>query len=310
MTRDDSQPFCLVAGLVVPHVPWTVGDPGHFDPDTLALPPYLADTPQTRKDYAKYLAEIEILDQQVGIILKTLDEAGKAENTIVVFTSEQGAQFPGCKWTNWEQGVHTGLVIRWPQHIQAGQRTDAMVQYADVLPTLLDAAGVDFGTEAFDGSSFLHVLRGERDEHREYAYFMHNNVPEGPPYPIRSIRDQQFHYIHNLTPDETYIERHLFGVVEHNPYWVTWTYAAADDPHTYEMVHRYVNRPEEELYFTPDDPNELHNIADDPQHSGIKEKLKNELQRWMTAQGDPGTPLDTWDRLRASRQQAQQGKSR
>ena len=65
----------------------------------------------------------------------------KLDKPVVLFTSEQGSQFPGCKWTNWDTGVHTALVARWPDHVPAGTRTDAIVQYADVVPTLIDLAG-------------------------------------------------------------------------------------------------------------------------------------------------------------------------
>ena len=304
MGRDDDEPFCLVVGLVVPHVVWTVGDPSHFDESKLELPPYFVDTPQTRADYARYLAEIEVLDQQVGDVLDTLDGTGQADRTMVIFTSEQGAQIPGCKWTNWEQGVHTGFAVRWPGRIQPGTRTDALIQYADVLPTLLDAAGGDAASMGFDGTSFLPVLLGEKTEHRQYVYSMHNNVPEGPPYPIRSVRDRHFRYIRNLTPEATYIEKHVMGVAEHNPYWATWMFATGSDPHAYAMVHRYMHRPAEELYRTSDDPFELENLAGDPQYAEVKARLAAELDRWMQEQGDPGVALDTTEAWSARRREA------
>lgn len=304
MGRDSEQPFCLVVGLVVPHVVWTVGDRSHFDPKTLKLPPHLADTPQTREDFAAYLAEIEVLDQQVGDVVRTLDETGLADRTLVVFSSEQGAQFPGCKWTTWELGVHTGFIVRWPGRVARGVRTDALIQYADVLPTLLDACGDDPSRKSLDGSSFLPVLLGEETEHRTYTYAMHNNVPEGPPYPIRSVRNRHFRYIRNLTPEATYIERHLMGVAEHNPYWATWMFAAGDNPHTYAVLHRYMHRPAEELYLTSDDPFEQQNLADEPRHAEVKAELSAELDRWMREQGDPGVALDTQSALEACRRAA------
>jgi len=90
---------------------------------------------------AKYLAEIIHMDTQVGDVLKALEDARGADRTVVLFTSEQGGQWPGCKWTNWEQGLRTALVARWPGRVKPGARTDALVQYADVLPTLLEIAG-------------------------------------------------------------------------------------------------------------------------------------------------------------------------
>ena len=304
MSPSAEEPFCLVVALVVPHVVWTVGDPSHFDRKKLELPPHLVDTPQTRDDFAKYLAEIEVLDRQVGDVLETLDETGQADRTMVLFTSEQGAQFPGCKWTNWELGLHTGFIVRWPGKVSPGSRTDALIQYADVLPTLLEAAGGDPQSAPFDGSSFLPVLLGQRTEHRQYVYAMHNNVPEGPPYPIRSVRDRHFRYIRNLTPEATYIEKHLMGLAEHNPYWATWIFATAADPHAYAMVHRYMHRPAEELYDSTNDPFEHGNLADDPKHAETKARLSAELDRWMREQQDPGVALDTQAALEASRRAA------
>ncbi|NQU23954.1 MAG: sulfatase-like hydrolase/transferase, partial [Candidatus Nealsonbacteria bacterium] len=230
---------------------------------------------------------------------------------LVLFTSEQGSQFPGCKWTNWDTGLHTALIARWPGRIAAGKRTDAMVQYADVLPTLLDAAGgdaarVDVAAHTYDGSSFLPVLLGDKSEHRRYTYGIHNNIPEGPAYPIRTVFDGRYRYIRNLTPDEIYIEKHLMGVqgngALNNPYWGTWVGQAWNNPHTYQLVKRYTRRPAEQLYHTADDPYELSNVADAPQHAELKTQLRAELDRWMKAQGDPGMAQDTHEAIQAARQ--------
>ncbi|MEK6235254.1 MAG: sulfatase [Planctomycetales bacterium] len=132
MTRDEKQPFCLVVALVEPHVPWVMGDASRYPPKKIKLPPNIADTPRTREDYGRYLAEITYMDSQVGEIVKTLSDSGHADDTAVMFTSEQGSQFPGCKWTNWDTGLHTALIVRWPGQVAAGKRTDALVQYADI----------------------------------------------------------------------------------------------------------------------------------------------------------------------------------
>lgn len=302
MEQDPSQPFCLVIGLVVPHVVWTVGDPSHFDPKQLKLPPNMADTPLTRQDYAKYLAEIEVLDQKVGDILDTLEAGGQAENTLVIFSSEQGAQFPGCKWTNYETGVHTGFVARWPGKVKPGSRTDAMIQYADVLPTLIEAAGGTVEAGRFDGTSFLPALTGGKPAHRRYTYAMHNNVPEGPAYPIRSVRDERYRYIRNLAPDQLHIQRYVMGRPDHNSYWSSWMFQSAENAKTQRLVERYMKRPAEELYDSEADPFEMTNLADDPKYAKVKARLSAELDRWMAEQGDPGAALDTMEALNKSRQ--------
>jgi uncharacterized sulfatase len=298
-------PFCLVVALVEPHVPWVMGDESKYATKKLKLPANLADTPRTREAFSRYLAEITYMDGQVGEILDVLEQSGKAGNTIVLFTSEQGSQFPGCKWTNWDTGLHTALIARWPGKVAKGKRTDALVQYADVLPTLINAAGAGSSGSAFDGTSFLPVLLGSKSAHRKFVHGMHNNIPEGPAYPIRTISDGQYRYIRNLAPDEIYIEKHLMGWSGkgqlNNPYWATWVSNAWNKPHTYDMVKRYMHRPAEQLYNTAEDPYELTNLADDPALASVKARLSAELDRWMKAQGDPGAPQDTHEAIQAAR---------
>ncbi|UCG47748.1 MAG: sulfatase [Phycisphaerales bacterium] len=305
MQADESRPFCLVVALVEPHVPWVMGDASKYTPKKLKLPANIADTPTTRGALGRYLAEITYMDNQVGQILQTLEKSGRADNTLVLFTSEQGAQFPGCKWTNWDTGLHTALIARWPGRIAPGKRTGALVQYCDVLPTLVDAAGGEAAAHDYDGTSFLPVLLGKTPTHRRFVYGMHNNIPEGPAYPVRTVSDGQYRYIRNLRPDEIYIEKHLMGWAGrgelNNPYWATWVRDAWNDPRTYNLVKRYMHRPAEQLYHTAEDPYELNNLADDPGAAGIKARLSAELDRWMKQQGDPGAPQDTHEAIEAAR---------
>ncbi len=295
MEADPAQPFCLVVWLVVPHAVWTVGEPRHFDPAKLKLPAYLVDTPATRKDYACYLAELEVLDRQAGDILDTLEKSGQAEHTLVLFSTEQGAQFPGCKWTNYDGGVHTGFGGRWPGKVLASSRTEAVIQYADVLPTLIEAAGGRVESGRLDGKSFLGVVLGKTDRHREYAYAMHNNVPEGSPYPIRSVSDGRYRYLRNLLADRIHIQKYVMGPKghEHTRYWSSWMLAAAEDEQSYRLVSRYLKRPPEELYDSQEDPYELKNLAEDVSYAGVKRRLSDALDQWMKAQGDLGAVLDT-----------------
>ena len=304
MKGKGDQPFCLVVALTEPHVPWVMGDASKYPPKKLKLPPNVADTPRTREDFSKYLAEITYMDGQVGDILKTLQETGKANDTLVLFSSEQGSQFPGCKWTTWDTGLHTALVARWPGKVAKGKRTDAMVQYADVLPTLL-ALGGGKGKD-LDGTSFEGVLLGKKEKHRTFTYGMHNNIPEGPPYPTRTVFDGEFRFTMNLTPGELYIEKHLMGLkgnaVLNNPYWSTWVRDSWNKPKIYSLVKRYQLRPPEALYHTASDPYEMNNLADDPDHQARKEALSKELLRWMKEQGDPGIKLDTMKAHSAARE--------
>ncbi len=305
INRDPGQPFCLVVALVEPHVPWVMGDPSAYPPSQLELPPNLADTPRTREAYSRYLAEITYMDSQVGEILAALDASGQAAETMVVFTSEQGSQFPGNKWTSWDTGLHTGLVVRWPNVTPRGDSTDAMVHYADLVPTLIEAGGGDSSSLQIDGRSFVGVLRGKASHHRQYVYGAHNNVPEGPPYPIRTVSDGEFRYVRNLTPQRLYIEKHLMGLNGggdlNNPYWQTWIWDSWNSSKTYDLVQRYMHRPAEALYHTTKDPFELSNLVDQPEHQVILDQLRSELDRWMKSQGDPGVDQDTHETHQAAK---------
>ena len=256
-------------------------------PKKMKLPPNIADTPRTREDFSKYLAEITYMDEQVGEILRTLQETQKEKDTLVLFSSEQGSQFPGCKWTTWNTGLHTALIARWPGVIESGKRTNALVQYADVLPTLLDLTGSKSNT--LDGSSFAKVLHGKTNIHRKYVYGMHNNFPEGPPYPSRTISDGDFRLILNLTPNEIFIEKHLMGLkgnaVLNNPYWATWVRDAWNKPEIYKLVKRYQSRPVS-FYETRKDPYEMNDLVKDPKYSKKIIQMKRELLKWMEAEKD------------------------
>jgi uncharacterized sulfatase len=305
MARDRQQPFCLVVALVEPHVPWVMGDPSVYPPAKLRLPANMADTKLTREAFSRYLAEITYMDGQVGELLQTLEALGHADDTLVLFTSEQGSQFPGNKWTNWDTGLHTALIARWPAFINPGTTTDAMVHYADVLPTLMEAAGGSLAGVELDGESFLQVLRGQADSHRQYVYGSHNNVPEGPPFPVRSVSDGTFRYVRNLAPENLYIEKHLMGIQGdgrlNNPYWQTWIWDSWNTPRTYKLVQRYMRRPAEALYRTDSDPYELNNLVGQEGTEAIIERLSEELDRWMASEGDPGLDQDTHETHQAAK---------
>ena len=303
---DTSDPFYLMVGLVEPHQPWVMGDKSQYPEEELKLPENIADTAKTRDAFARYLAEVTYMDGQVGDILRALDESGQADNTLVLFTSEQGSNFPGCKWTNWDTGVHTGLIAKWPGKIMPGKRTDALVQYTDFLPTFVELAGGDLSQHDFDGSSFLPVLEGKADNHRRYVYFMHNNLPEGPAYPIRSIADGEYHYIRNLTPEKLYIEKHVMGSWYNfeNGYWISWIEEASENDETCRLVNRYMKRPAEELYKIDEDPYEMNNLANQTGYKEVQERLSKELDSWLVDQKDPGVDLDTDEALKAARKES------
>lgn len=287
----NANPFCLFVCSIHPHMPWTWGNPKEFDPDKLVLPPIYPDSPGLRNQYCKYLAEVRSLDNEVGAVLEVLRQTGKLDNTLIIFLGEQGPQIPGGKWTCWNPGVSSALVARYPKQIKAGSTSEAIVQYEDVLPTLIDAAGGK-PIDGIDGWSFLPALYGKKKDHRKWAYGIHNNIPEGTPYPIRSIRDKRYKLVVNLAPESGYFEKHLMDGRDPKSFWAEWMKAVVNDQKAKWLNDRFVKRPEIEFYDMQQDPWELNNIAGDPRHKGRIALMRKELQKWMDQQGDKGAAMD------------------
>jgi len=293
MTRDGDQPYCLFLCSNNAHAAWTTGDPSRFDPDAITLNPLQYDTPALREVMTRYLAEVEDFDRETGEILDLLENVGQKDDTLVMLSSEQGWALGFAKWTNWDLGVHTGLIARWPGKIEAGSVTNALVQMADVLPTFLEAAGAKPNPGRFDGISFYRHLLGQDQPLREYVYGVHNNVPEGNPYPIRSIRNDEYHYLMNLTPEAAYHEKHVMLMDSRLTWWPELKKAESKgDPTAIALLRKFHHRPAEELYQVDEDIYELNNLASNPEYSDIKKALRKELTRWMESQGDPGASMD------------------
>jgi len=285
------EPYCLFVMSINPHTPWTVGDPDEFDPDKLKLPAHWVDTELTRTEFRKYLAEVRRLDDQVGDVMSLLEETGADENTIVIFLGEQGPQFPGGKWTLYDNGQKSSMIVKWPGAVKPGTETNAIVQYEDITPTLIDILGGD-SIEGLDGLSFKPVLEGKSTVHRDVAYGIHNNIPEGPPYPIRSVRDHQYKLIWNLTPDSAYYIKYMLNTENEKLAWTSWVHRAAYDNRAKALTKRIVYKPAIEFYDIRNDPDELNNLAEKPEYQTLVQNYLGQLQQWMEAQGDSGAALD------------------
>ncbi|GAB3911943.1 sulfatase [Larkinella knui] len=292
ITRSE-KPYCLFVMSINPHTPWTVGDTTEFNAGKLILPANWVDTKLTRTQFVKYLAEIRRLDNQVGDITRLLKETGQDKNTIVVFLGEQGAQFPGAKWNLWDVGQKSSMLVQWPGTIKPATQTDALVQYEDITPTLIDLAGGK-AIPNLDGKSFLPVLLGQSKVARMYAYGIHNNIPEGTPYPMRSIRDTRYKLILNLTPEQAYYNRFMMNPqqTDRNSVWFSWTKEAATNPQARFITERFVKRPAVEFYDTQADPWEFKNRASDPAYKSRIDLYTRKLQEWMKQQGDSGAAID------------------
>lgn len=302
------KPFFLIIAQNQPHSPWNRGNSDAYKPENLVVPDYMVDVPETRQGLTKYYAEITYMDSLLGKTLDYVKLAGKTDNTISIFTSEQGYSYPFGKWTCYDLGLKTAFIAKWPGKIKPNTRNKAIAQYVDIVPTLLDAVGKDpktihtgiadtKGHTGFDGSSFLQALLGKTEKHRDYTYGIQTTrgIYDGSEtYPVRSIRSDRYRYIQNLSHDALFYNM----VTVRDKTYKSWLKQADSINGELDWVKRYQKRPFEELYDLENDPFEKHNIAEDPEMGNVKKELSNKLKSWMEQQGDKGvaTEMDALNR--------------
>ncbi|WNJ20652.1 sulfatase [Pontibacter sp. G13] len=280
---ENEENFCLFVCSNEPHTPWNQGDPSQFDPVKITLPEMYADLPRIREEFCKYLAEINYLDGQVKQTLDALDKYGLRENTVIIFASEQGNSFPFAKWTCYQAGLGSALIVNWPASIQAGLTSEALVEYTDILPTIIDLAGGE-PVDHLDGQSLLPLLKQETDTHKSFTYGMQTTrgiINGAAYYPIRSVAGDTFRLVWNISPEMAFR-----NVVSEKKWFKEWL--NSPDAETRKTANLYIHRPEFELYNDVTDPYNRQNLIDQPEYADKVKALKAELHRWMEHCGDLG----------------------
>jgi arylsulfatase A-like enzyme len=196
-----------------------------------------------------YLACIAAVDEGVGEVLDYLDASGLAENTIVVYTSDQGFYLGEHGWYDkrfiYDESFKTPLMERWPGVIEEGSVNTNMVQNLDFAQTLLELAGVEAPSD-MQGESLLPLFKGDKEGFREAVYYHYYEYPA----------------VHM-------VKRH-YGIVTEE----------------YKLAHFYYDVDEWELYDRKKDTLELNNVYDDPAYQDIVAELKGKLADLRIKYGD------------------------
>ena len=241
--NETDEPFCMFVASSLPHGP---------------------ELTTIENGMSGYVANNWYTDHQLGKYIEMLEKAGKIENTVIIFVSDNGSNTPRSKYTLFEPGVHVPMIITWPGHVQANSVNDALVDFTDVMPTLIELAG-GLPDSNMDGKSLLPLLKGEKvtlhdDLFLSFTCLGVNDVHE--PYPIRAVVTEQYkliHYLnHTITPPK--------GSVT-------------------------TKSPEYLLFDLKNDPKELDNLAMNVQYKSVMEDMKKRLNKWGKVAGDKG--MDT-----------------
>ncbi|NLT71191.1 MAG: sulfatase [Verrucomicrobiaceae bacterium] len=295
--RDREKPFFLWLAALDPHRPYdrSILEEGAH-PDEVRLPPYHPDTPAVRADYQNYYDEITRLDHFVGDVLDELDKQNIADNTLVLFISDNGRPFPRDKTTLYDSGIKTPMLVRWPDRIAPGSVCPRLVSSVDLAKTFLHLAEIEKPGITFEGIDLTSLFTEPLAPVRDYV-FAEKNWHDYEDH-ARAVRNERYKYIRNyfedlpLTPpadvvrSATHVELiRLYEKGELTPA---------------QAICFVAPRPAEELYDLKLDPHELNNLADDDRYFSVLRAMRAALADWEAKTEDAVPTLrtaDEFDRL-------------
>lgn len=302
--RDKSKPFFFWLGTSEPHQNYDVGawkEAGKRLADA-RLPGCLPDDPTTRGEILDYGLEIEHFDRHLARAIEVLEAAGELDNTLIIVTSDHGNPLPRSKCNLYDSGTRVPLAVRLPGRVPGGREVNDFISLVDLAPTFLDLAGGKVAKEV-SGRSLWPILsssksgRVEKDRDMIVTAIERHIIcrRDGVGYPMRSIRTHDWAYIRNYEPDRwpagdpDFVSSHqgFYGDVDRGESKRFMLARAQDSKVRPFCLRAFGRRPAEELYDMQADPEQLHNLADDPRHAEIKRQLEARMNEFLTAHGDP-----------------------
>lgn len=235
-------------------------------PAGIEVPGYLPPGPESAQEMAEVEATIATMDSAAGRVLAAFERAGRARDAIVVFTTDHGLAMPRAKCTLYDPGLEVALIIGWPAGFQPGRTRNELVSNIDVMPTLLEAAGLP-PRDGIQGRSLLSRSYELRDaifaEKTFHSYYD----------PMRCIRTDRYKFIRNF---ESAFGIEVPGDIQRGPIFRAHPdLYSTDRPRTVE------------LYDLEADPLEQHNIAGDRATHSIEQEMSERLRDWMRETNDP-----------------------
>ena len=297
---DSSKPFAFWLGCNEPHRAYEFKS-GVKHGKTLesipSVPKYWPDTEAVRHDMLDYALEVEHFDGHVGGCIKTLQEKGLLENTLIIVTSDNGMPFPRIKGHPYHKSAHMPFFAMWKNGIkEPGRTSDDLISFIDIAPTFLEMAGIsqeESGMPPGPGRSLVEIFQGGKDmaaipERKVVLMGRERNAvgrPNDHGYPVRAIRKGRLFYIHNFKPTRWPSANPSTGFKDTDP---SPTLAAVIEAgeNSYYWKLSLAKRKAEELYDVIADPDCLIDLSEKPEYTEQMKSLKNELFEKLTQQKD------------------------
>jgi N-sulfoglucosamine sulfohydrolase len=297
---NEEQPFFLMANSHDPHRPFhgsmqernkfkkalkNIPAPSRvYRIEEVQVPGFLPDVPEVRKEIAQYYSSVRRCDDTVGAVMRALRESGQAENTLIMFLSDNGMALPFSKTNCYLYSTRTPWIAVWPDKIKPATVDNRhFISGIDFMPTALDAAGVP-GPEGMDGFSFLPVLLGRRQAGRDKVFTQFHQTSAKNRYPMRCVQNHRFGYIFNPWSDGARVFK---NESQSGLTFKAMRAAAKTDPKIAARVRLFQYRVVEEFYDLANDPDALRNLRDDPRYKKKLDNLREELLKWMKRTNDP-----------------------
>ncbi len=289
--KPSDEPFFLQISFPDAHLPFhrqQFGVPEHPQEgkDVETLPFVGIDTPRLREETADYYNCMSRLDTGIGLVLEQLNALGKTENTLVIFTTDHGAQFSRGKTSIYEGGLRIPLIVRCPGIGLEGHTRNELVSQIDILPTVTDILGIACPA-GVAGASFAPLLKGQKIEWRTHLYAEWGSGGVVTYFPQRSVRDGRYKLIANLLQDRP--SPSALGYSDRNQKWTsgaTQEEIAGSDKRIRTAYELYEQPPKYEVYDLQNDPWEFENLSHNPAYHNILQALKNRLETWQKETDD------------------------
>ena len=255
-------------------------------PDKPYIPRYVPDVPALREVMLKFQACIRYFDKQIQRLFDAVERLGYKENTLVIFTTDHGIGNVRAKGTLYDRGTEIAYMMQMPGTIGSGEVFSDLTQNIDIVPTLLEAAGLEIPSTV-QGKSFWKKLIGQDyTPHREI--FTERNYHGDTYDPMRSVRTERYHYIKNFAenPKKEWLPHEVPYMNDTYKWWYVELWPEFTLP-----------RDKEELFDVVNDPDEFINLAYDPAYQEIKAELSRKLDQWMHDTKDPLLEGDIPDKL-------------
>ncbi|XP_061844053.2 N-sulphoglucosamine sulphohydrolase isoform X1 [Nerophis lumbriciformis] len=272
---------------------WT---PQYYTPQQVKVPPFMPDTPASRADLAALYTTVSRLDQGIGLLLQELREAGYENDTLVIYSSDNGIPFPNGRTNLYQSGTAEPMLVSSPEHMNRwGDNSQAYVSLLDITPTILDWFSLPYPSYTLPGSTAVPVhLTGRSllpalitEPSSWNTLYASQSLHEVTMYyPTRSVQQGAYHLLHNLhyrmpfpIDQDLYVSATFQDLLNRT--------RLSQPTNWFKTLNEYYYRERWELYDTRKDPLERKNLASDGTYIKVVEVLKQSLQKWQWETGDP-----------------------